>query len=269
MLAAGGAGRSPTIFGESGTTRSTSTPSTVGRVVDVGPAKRAHLTPPHPTHEEEPGDHGVEAAAVEGHLLGLAAAAAPTRLVAGGEDGGEVCHHERPRLPPSSPAGRPPVAGEDPGRPFPGRRARLAVEPTLGGQGPAPPGRRRGRQRGRADAGFRAVNTNSSSAITPPRTHAAAPAVGPPEAAPPPKPAGTTPPAGRTRPEAAPPPKPAGTTPPAGRTRPEAAPPPKPAGTTPPAGRTRPEAAPPPPKPAGTTPARPLAFRPPGRPPSP
>ena len=100
-------------------------PVAVGRVVDVGPAQRADLAPPHPAHEEEPGDHGVEAAAVEGNLLGLAAA--PARLVAGGEDSGEVRRPERPRLPPFPTACRPPVAGEDPGRPFPSR-ARLAGE---------------------------------------------------------------------------------------------------------------------------------------------
>ena len=41
----------------------TSTPVAVGRVVAVGPAQRAHLAPPHPGHEEEPRDHGVDAAA--------------------------------------------------------------------------------------------------------------------------------------------------------------------------------------------------------------
>ena len=46
-----------------------------GRVGDVGPPEGAHLAPPHPRHEEEPGDHGVEVAALEGDLLGLDAAA--------------------------------------------------------------------------------------------------------------------------------------------------------------------------------------------------
>ena len=94
-------------------------PSPVGHIVDVGPAKRAHLAPAHPRHEEEPGDHGVEAAALESDLVGLATAAA--RLVAGGEDGSEIRRPERSRRPPASTAGGPPVAGEDPGCPFPGR----------------------------------------------------------------------------------------------------------------------------------------------------
>ena len=148
--------RRPTIFGESGTTRSSAgfakAPSIrIARATlpftnrtsfvspswfvfprrtvtnTPSPAKRAHLAPAHPPHEEEPGDHGVEAAALEGDLLGLTAAAAPAGLVAGGEDGVEVRRPERPRLPPAAIAGGPPVAGEDPGRPFSGR-ARVAVE---------------------------------------------------------------------------------------------------------------------------------------------
>ena len=102
-------------------------PVAVGRVVDVGPAQRAYLAPAHPAHEEEPRDHRIEAAALEGDLLGLATAAAPAGLVAGGEDGGEVRRPERPRLPPAAIGGRSPVAGEDAGCPFPGRTG-LAVE---------------------------------------------------------------------------------------------------------------------------------------------
>ena len=45
-------------------------PVAVGRVGDVGPVEGAHLAPPHPRHEEEPGDHRVEAAAIEGDLVG-------------------------------------------------------------------------------------------------------------------------------------------------------------------------------------------------------
>ena len=51
-------------------------PVAVGRVRDVGPAEGAHLVPPHPGHEEESRDHGVEPAALEGDLVGLDAAAA-------------------------------------------------------------------------------------------------------------------------------------------------------------------------------------------------
>ena len=60
-------------------------------------AQRSPLTslPPHPAHEEEPRDHRVEAAALEGDLLGLAAGAAPARLMSGGEDGSEVRRPER------------------------------------------------------------------------------------------------------------------------------------------------------------------------------
>ncbi len=49
----------------------------------------ADLAPPHPGHEEVPCDHGVEAAPLAGDGVGLDAAAAAPRAVAGGEDGGE------------------------------------------------------------------------------------------------------------------------------------------------------------------------------------
>ena len=169
MLDPGGAGRrldcSPTIFGESGTTRSSgaglasarsvrTAPATapftnrnvprlallvrlpaadgdenagpVGGGGDVGLSERRDLAPAHPGHEEQLRDDGIEAAALEGDLVGLDASAAPARLAAGAEDGGEVRRHERSRWPPSSTACRPPVAGEDPGlsvsRPGSGRR---------------------------------------------------------------------------------------------------------------------------------------------------
>ena len=47
-------------------------------------------------------DAYVEVAELEGDLVGLDAAAAPARLVAGGKDRGEVRRPERPRLPPAS-----------------------------------------------------------------------------------------------------------------------------------------------------------------------
>ena len=49
--------------------------------------------------------------------------------LAGGEDGGQVRGPEQPRLPRPSLAGRPPVAGEDPGRSFPRRARRRATRP--------------------------------------------------------------------------------------------------------------------------------------------
>ena len=55
----------------------TSTPVAVGRIVDVGPAEGAHLAPPHPPMKRSP---GVEAAALEGDLLGRAS---PGRGAAG------------------------------------------------------------------------------------------------------------------------------------------------------------------------------------------
>ena len=152
---AAAANRSPTICGESGTTWSSGTgpaaarsvrraratpvlhephvprltllvrlaaaadgdedPVAVGRVGAVGPADGAHLAPPHPGHEEQPRDHGVEPAALEGDLVGLDAAAATPRPVAGGEDGGQVRRPEPP-----------PVAGEEPGGAFPGRARLMA-----------------------------------------------------------------------------------------------------------------------------------------------
>ena len=90
------------------------------------------------------------------------------RPVAGGEDGREVCRPERPRRSPASIAGGPPVAGEDPGRPFPrpgsGRRRGgpgSTLRPLSSRRSPGPgPGRgaRRGRRRGpgRQAAGRRA-----------------------------------------------------------------------------------------------------------------
>ena len=54
----------------------------VGGVGDVAPAEDAHLAPPHTRYEDEPRDHGVEADTLEGHLVGLGAAAladAPVR----------------------------------------------------------------------------------------------------------------------------------------------------------------------------------------------
>ena len=135
---AAGANRSPTICGESGTTWSSGAglaaarrvrraratpvlhephvsrlallvglapadgdedPVAVGRVGDIGPAEGVHLAPPHPGHEEESRDHGVEPAALEGDLAGLDAAAVTPRPVAGGEDGGQVRGPEPPRRP--------------------------------------------------------------------------------------------------------------------------------------------------------------------------
>ena len=62
------------------------------------------------------------AAALESDLLGFPASTATGALVGkGGEDGRQIRRPERPRLPPVSIAGGPPVAGEDPGCPFPGQ----------------------------------------------------------------------------------------------------------------------------------------------------
>ena len=172
--------RRPTIFGESGTTRSSgaglaaarsvrrarATPPFTNRTSVVSPswfvllrrtvtstpspsaaaatsAQRRALTSLRriPAMKRESGDHRVEAAALEGDLVGLDAAAAPAWPVADGEDGGQVRRPERPRLPSASIAGGPPVAAEDPGRPFPGR-AGLAGE--------AGPEARRGHRRRRA-----------------------------------------------------------------------------------------------------------------------
>ena len=70
-------------------------PVAVGRIGDVGPAQGADLAPPHAGHEEQSRDHGIEAAALEGDLVGLDPQPAPTRAMAGGEHGGEVCGPER------------------------------------------------------------------------------------------------------------------------------------------------------------------------------
>ena len=81
------------------------------------------------------GESGVEAAALEGDLLGLAAAAA--RLVAGGEDGGEV-RPPRPGRAWSRPAiyDGPPVAGE-PRSPAPYGSSSPGGEPVVRGDGGA------------------------------------------------------------------------------------------------------------------------------------
>ena len=171
------ANRSPTIFGESGATRSagpgfaaalsvrialatppftnrtsfvspswfvllrrtvTSTPSPSAASATSALVEGADLAPPHPGHEEEPCDHGVEAAALAGDGVGLDAAPAAPRAVAGGEDGGEVRGPERARLTAAAIGGGPPVAGQNPGRPFPGR---------IGLAGEAGPEARRGHRR--------------------------------------------------------------------------------------------------------------------------
>ena len=41
----------------------------VGRIGDVGPAQHAHLTPPHPRHEQQSRDHRIEPPALEGDLV--------------------------------------------------------------------------------------------------------------------------------------------------------------------------------------------------------
>ena len=133
--------RSLTIWGESGTTRSsgtgraaacsvrrapatspftnrtsrgagfvlprrtvTSTPSLAGRLGDVAPEEGAHLATPQPRDEEQ---HRRASGAT---FVGLDAAAAATWPVAGGEDRGQVRRYERVRLAPTATAGGPPVA---------------------------------------------------------------------------------------------------------------------------------------------------------------
>ena len=49
-------------------------PGAVGRIDDIGPAQCAHLAAPHPRHEQQSRDHGIEATALGGHLVGLDAA---------------------------------------------------------------------------------------------------------------------------------------------------------------------------------------------------
>ena len=98
-----------------------------GRRGDVGPPQGAHLPPTHPRHEEEPCDHRVEAAPLDGDLVGLDAADSTPRTLAGSEDGGQVHRPEGARLAPAALTGGPPIAREDPGRSFPGR-ARLDGE---------------------------------------------------------------------------------------------------------------------------------------------
>ena len=129
--------RSPTICGDSGTTRSSGPglaaraqrpdgdgdiglhephvprlavrvrlaapdrhqhPVAGGRLGDVAPEQGAHLAAPHPRHEEQPRDHRVKPTALQGDVAGLDAAAAATRPVAGGEDRGQVRRHEGARL---------------------------------------------------------------------------------------------------------------------------------------------------------------------------
>ncbi len=82
-----------------------------------------------PAMKRSPAITSVEATALDGDLVGLAAAAATPPAVAGGEDGGQVRRPEGARLAPTALDGGPPVAREDPGRSFPGR-ARLAGEPS-------------------------------------------------------------------------------------------------------------------------------------------
>ena len=96
-----------------------------------------------------PADYGIEAAALEGDLVGFDPPSAPARTMAGGEDGGEVCGPERAGLAAAALAGGSPVAGENPGGAFPGR-ARLSGEA-------GPEARRGGRHRGARRRPARAV----------------------------------------------------------------------------------------------------------------
>ena len=84
-------------------------------------------TAPQPRHEEQPRDHRVEPAALQGDVAGLDAVAAATRPVAGGEDRGQVRRHEGARLATAAADGGPSVAGEHPGGALAGR-ALLAGE---------------------------------------------------------------------------------------------------------------------------------------------
>ena len=97
--------------------------------------------------EEEPRDHGVEAAALQGDLLGLRR----RPLVAGGEDGGHVRRSEPFALRPPSPRRSRRRAGQDSGSsgPPPGS----ARPPGGPGSTPRPPpSRRRERTPGPASA---------------------------------------------------------------------------------------------------------------------
>ena len=109
-----------------------------GRRGDVGPPQGAHLAPTHPRHEEEPCDHRVEAAPLDGDLVGLDAAATP-RTLAGSEVGEPRSAAPKGRAwpRPRSPDG-PPVAREDPGR------LRMDSGDSRGGEHSSPP-RVRGR----------------------------------------------------------------------------------------------------------------------------
>ena len=64
----------------------------------ASPPEGAHLAPPHPRHEEEPRSPPQGRPRSRATSFGLATAAASAKLVAGGEDGGEVRLPERPRL---------------------------------------------------------------------------------------------------------------------------------------------------------------------------
>ena len=75
-------------------------PVAVGRVGDVGPVEGADLAPPHPGHEEEPCDHGVEAAALAGDGVGLDARGR-------GAAGGGRWRGRRPGPPPRTAGERP------------------------------------------------------------------------------------------------------------------------------------------------------------------
>ena len=109
------------------------------RLGDIAPEQVAHLAPPHPRHEEQPRDHRVELAALQGDLVGFDGAAGTPRPVAGGENRGEVSRHEGAGL--AAAGGGPPVAGEHRGGAFAGG-TRLASE--------AGPETRRGHRRRRA-----------------------------------------------------------------------------------------------------------------------
>ena len=108
----------------------------------IGPAQRAHLTAPHPRHEQQSRDHRIEPPPLESNLVGLDTPTALPRPVAGSEHGREVRDPERSRLP------APPLAG---GSPVPGRSARRrepAARPASRGSTPRRPPSSRGARDG-------------------------------------------------------------------------------------------------------------------------
>ena len=87
-------------------------PVAVGGVRHVGPAQGGDFRPPQPAHEQQPGDHGVRAAAPSRRGVGFNAPAVSAGTFGGGKNRGEPVRAQRGGLAPAPVGGRATVAAQ-------------------------------------------------------------------------------------------------------------------------------------------------------------